>query len=478
MKINSLGKSRVAGRRESGKAQSAMEYLATYGWALLVIGAVASIVYFFASTPQILVPASCSFATGAYCQDMVIGSNVIGSGSMSSGAWLFFTNSQPYMIVNPQVQVNVSGSSSVVAGTCLPANVLPGGAILCNTVLSQTFASGVLVSGKLYFSAIPCQSGNAVSCGATGLRQSYLGSFNAQVAPNLPSAAPSVTISLATNSLSQTAALLTATVTSSNTPISGATVAFSANTPYVTLSPSNATTNSNGQAVSRASGQINGAVTVTAAFANAIATNTVTFTAPPTTSTSTTTSTTSSSTTTIAVQYVYGAATPASASSLSEPLTGSYAEYFCEGSSSNYQISSTSWTADVSTGLLSIGYQTASTCTLNLAGASSITDAGIGEIPSSYTLRTTGIASGPTFSFNYAVGDAQQYTFVLITFVEQISSVTLPSGCSAVVNINSGGFGADYIAVCSGQSPNTYTVSGSANTGYSNGIIYAAYSVG
>ncbi len=180
MKINSSGKSRLAGWRESGKAQSAMEYLATYGWALLVVGAVASIIYFFASTPQILVPASCSFNTGAYCQDLVIGSNVIGSNSMSSGAWFFFTNSQPYAIVNPQLLVNVSGSSSVMAGTCLPANVLPGGAILCNTVLSQNFASGVLVSGKLYFSAIPCQSGNAVSCGSTGLRQSYLGSFNAQ----------------------------------------------------------------------------------------------------------------------------------------------------------------------------------------------------------------------------------------------------------------------------------------------------------
>src|SRR5271157_240596 len=306
MEGNSSRMLKPAGRHKSRKVQSAMEYLATYGWAILIAAAAAVILYFFASSSTTLAPASCSFAFGAYCQDLAIGSNVIGSAPASSGAWLFLTNSQQYLLVNPQVWMNASGIPSHPVN-CIPANVLPGGAILCTVTLAQTVTSGALVSGKLHFSAIPCPSGNALAC-ASGQRQNYLGNFNAQAAPSI-SANIVPQITLAVGSASQTANgggdQLTATVSlpPSNAPIPGATVNFVCSFPancasYVTINPANATTDSSGHAASQISSRTVVTVTVNAIFAGYGATNTVAFTSQLSTLSTSTTSTTSTTTST------------------------------------------------------------------------------------------------------------------------------------------------------------------------------------
>ena len=66
------------GRNRKGKrAQSAMEYLTTYGWAILIVAIVVAILYFYTSVPSNIVNNSCTFVSGAYCNDMIIGTNTM-----------------------------------------------------------------------------------------------------------------------------------------------------------------------------------------------------------------------------------------------------------------------------------------------------------------------------------------------------------------------------------------------------------------
>ncbi|MGC8710743.1 MAG: hypothetical protein ACP5RF_04030, partial [Candidatus Micrarchaeia archaeon] len=60
--------------RSSKRAQSVIEYLITYSWALLIAAIVVSLLYLFVFAPSAIAPSSCSFSTGAYCQELIMGS--------------------------------------------------------------------------------------------------------------------------------------------------------------------------------------------------------------------------------------------------------------------------------------------------------------------------------------------------------------------------------------------------------------------
>lgn len=244
-----------------------MEYLTTYGWAILIIAATVSILYYFVSTPSTFVPSSCRFSLGVYCQDLTVGGgNVL----------LFLTNSQQYTIINPSVtQVSIGGANSLSTTSCLPANVLPGGIILCTVELTQALAPGSSITGSLYFSAITCPSGNAQSCNSLPT-QNYIGTFNTQAGPAISSnliSSNAISISWSSpfpsNAVANGAGYpITATVTlsSSNTPLEGATVAFTAG-GAAKASPSSTTTDSDGNAQDSISSTSAGTYNVVATFA-------------------------------------------------------------------------------------------------------------------------------------------------------------------------------------------------------------------
>jgi len=255
--------------KKDRKGQSVLEYFFVYVWALLLALIVIILLYIFVFAPSAIAPNSCSFVYGAYCQDMILGSN-----SISSKVALFLTNTQQYPIVNPQVSLNIS-NIGIVNGKCLPSYVLPGGAIICNVTLPTTaISTGTLVSGKLYLSAIPCPSGNVTTC-TSEQRQTYTGNFNYHASPLLAGTTLSISIS-ATNS---TTAIgipdpVTATVKLLGYPISGATVNFTASNvttgaklQYISLNPSIATTDSNGNVTSFVSTNTPGFAKITASFA-------------------------------------------------------------------------------------------------------------------------------------------------------------------------------------------------------------------
>ncbi|MFA6073790.1 MAG: hypothetical protein WC758_06755 [Candidatus Woesearchaeota archaeon] len=54
------------------KAQAAIEFLMTYGWALLMIIGIISAIYLFSSNPKDVIPNSCSFGDSFDCVDAQI----------------------------------------------------------------------------------------------------------------------------------------------------------------------------------------------------------------------------------------------------------------------------------------------------------------------------------------------------------------------------------------------------------------------
>ncbi len=59
--------------RKSSKAQAALEFLMTYGWAILVVlAAIAALVYFGVFSPERFLPESCVITSGLACTDFKI----------------------------------------------------------------------------------------------------------------------------------------------------------------------------------------------------------------------------------------------------------------------------------------------------------------------------------------------------------------------------------------------------------------------
>ncbi|MEM4099730.1 MAG: hypothetical protein QXZ38_03710 [Candidatus Micrarchaeaceae archaeon] len=266
----------VDGRVKHLRAQAASEYLIVYAAAMLFITILMVLFYFFVIAPSAIPPNSCSFITGAYCQDMVFGSN-----SAYSSVGLFLTNTQPYPIVNPSIMLNIS-SIGQLQGTCKPNLVAAGGVIICNVTIPQrAIAYGTLESGELYLSAVPCPSGNAAACSTTP-RQTYLGNFDSHVSPLLSStsATVSLTVENATQAANGVPDKLVANVKMLGYPVAGATVTFKANQSFATIKTTPATTDSNGTAVVYISSLTVGKVLVNATFAGVSASQVINFTQP------------------------------------------------------------------------------------------------------------------------------------------------------------------------------------------------------
>ncbi|MDE1846046.1 MAG: hypothetical protein KGH53_02090 [Candidatus Micrarchaeota archaeon] len=258
------------------KVQSATEYILTYGWAFLIAAIVTASLYLFVFAPSTITQSSCSFYSGPYCQDIVLGS----SNTLSKIA-LLLTNTNPFPILNPLLNVNLTGYNPIIA-SCRPNFVYPGGAIICNATITPALSQGALASGKFILSYTPCPGGNVLSC-SNNQRQNFAGTFSTHSSQLL--SPTTITVSLSAQNSSQVALStsfdkLTANVRLLGTPVSGATVNFTSNSISAPVNPLVTTTDGNGNAFSYISSSATGNVFVTASFANIVANVVVAFTAP------------------------------------------------------------------------------------------------------------------------------------------------------------------------------------------------------
>lgn len=147
--------------RNEVRAQSALEFISTYAWGLLILTIVVAVLLAFITLPSTSVPNQCSFTSTVTCVDFVLGSS---AGKVTTMT-INITNSQQYPILNPDLIVEVNGKNSSSA-ICTPADVNPGEALSCSLTLPVNTSLGTLLAGDLYLSIDNCAlSSNYIGSG-------------------------------------------------------------------------------------------------------------------------------------------------------------------------------------------------------------------------------------------------------------------------------------------------------------------------
>jgi hypothetical protein len=134
-------------------AQSAVEYMVTYGWALILITIVLVIFYQFSQIPQRASSPTCEFQQGLYCEDVSIATNAQTSVTTLT---INVINEQSYYLSNPSIIVNFN-NVNLSPGGCSPSIWENGKPALCSVVLPLSSNTlGQFVSAKLYLTAGNC----------------------------------------------------------------------------------------------------------------------------------------------------------------------------------------------------------------------------------------------------------------------------------------------------------------------------------
>ena len=232
------------------RAQSSVDFLVTYGWALLLIAIVLALLYSYITLPANIVPGSCNFYGSISCSDIQLSAHAL---------TLYVLNSQSFPMNGPSLYVSIGGQNSVTS-SCVPNFVLPGGE-MASTVnsLPITTTLSSLYSGYLYLSAGYCglannyaTTGNCVSAPSL----TYSGSFSAHSEPQtnpIPYAANYViyvTVKNASQSHGTMKDPFYAQVMMGNFPVVGATLSFTSNNPAFYLQTSATITNVTGNSLS------------------------------------------------------------------------------------------------------------------------------------------------------------------------------------------------------------------------------------
>lgn len=255
------------------RAQSAVDFLVTYGWALLMISVLLALLFSYTTIPPNIAPGACNFYSSMSCSDIQLSTNAL---------TMYIVNSQSFPVSSPTMYVSINSQNSITA-TCIPNFVLPGGEITCTiSPLPVKAALGALASGYMYLSAAYCGlannyalTGNCISAPT----MTYAGSFSAHSEPQsnpVPYASNYIiyiTVKNATQSHGTAKDPFYTQVMLGNNPVIGATLSFSLNNNAFYLQPSATLTNITGNALSYVwggSGATN--IILTASLGNVIGT--------------------------------------------------------------------------------------------------------------------------------------------------------------------------------------------------------------
>ncbi|MEM0202310.1 MAG: hypothetical protein QXR73_03980, partial [Candidatus Micrarchaeaceae archaeon] len=268
------------------KAQSAVEYLITYGWAILLVAVAVSLLYLYVAVPKAIVPSTCNFVTGVVCQDMILGTNTT---THATEIGLFLINPQQYPIYNPKIYATINGkNTSAIA--CKPSFILAGGSVICVLPAANVSSSfNQFFSGNLYLNVSYCglapKPASLSSC-ATVPKETYKGTYSAHAQPLVyPGYTLALSVQNSTNPANNMKDMLSAHVDLLGYVQSGATVNFTATftkngtnaVPPYSMQSQYATTGTNGQAVDYIWGTKVSNVTVKASYAGLNATKTINF---------------------------------------------------------------------------------------------------------------------------------------------------------------------------------------------------------
>ncbi len=275
--------------RGKKKEQAAVEYLSIYGWALLIIAAMFSMLIIYVTLPQSIAPSRCTISVGFYCNAVVFGTNAT---TQNITIAMAITNKLSLPMDSPNLTITYDGTN--YTGSCSPAYLPPGASSVCEFKIPQKARLGDYVSSPIYITAKTCGLAVNSSC-ASAPKEVYAGNMQAHATTYV---SPNVSLTLSANTTSPIQGhkvKITAYVTLLGYPIGGGVVNFTVNNPNFTISPQSALTSSSGYAYSNLFGSSIGTVKVTGAYASVSKNLTFTFAKAPTTTTTTFGSSSSSS---------------------------------------------------------------------------------------------------------------------------------------------------------------------------------------
>jgi len=120
------------------KGQAALEFLMTYGWAILVvIAAIGALAYFGVLSPDRFLPEKCTLPSGIVCAD---------HSATTSQITLVIQNSQGFAMSTVSVAVNGTGCDATGTGPVTLANGDTGTYVISCSPAVGKFKGDVLVS--------------------------------------------------------------------------------------------------------------------------------------------------------------------------------------------------------------------------------------------------------------------------------------------------------------------------------------------
>ena len=166
------------------RAQSAIEFLSTYGFLFLIVGVTLTMISFLSTSASSEVPTQCSSFGGPACNFVSFFSN---SSAGYSLVTLSITNSESIPI--NITSFAVTAQNTTFAGICAPQFLYPGQQATCMANLTQTPSPGYNLQATYVLNAKYCNLGlSSVSkgyCAIPGLANyetvSYGGSFSTTV---------------------------------------------------------------------------------------------------------------------------------------------------------------------------------------------------------------------------------------------------------------------------------------------------------
>ena len=158
-------------------AQSAVEFLSVYAFAMVIIAIVISIAFILGTshTPSNNIFSSCSIEPLMPCHDAVMVYNAVGG---YTDYIVLFTNQVGYTLYFPSNSFALTttgiGSSGthVTGGDCSPAYASDGSEVICNSIIEGSLSPGIGSTSEAYFSFgyQLCSQSNASVC--------YAGAYN------------------------------------------------------------------------------------------------------------------------------------------------------------------------------------------------------------------------------------------------------------------------------------------------------------
>jgi hypothetical protein len=259
----------------SYRAQSAIEFVTSYSWLLLIIAIVLILLYMFIGAPSTVVPSACSFENGVYCNDIILAAN---TSTHTTKLLLLMTNTQPYPIANPSMYAQINGVNTSVA-SCEPSLANAGSQLFCIVALPLNSSLNAFVTGQVYLNAKYCGlPGSPVSKGSCPVYQeeTYTGEFSAHAQPyGIGKQFATITLQASNSTLAAGSnETIYAIVKFAGIPVRNAIVNFSVNATAGRVMPGSASTNETGVAQALLHGYSPANVSLTVTYGN-ISTNSI-----------------------------------------------------------------------------------------------------------------------------------------------------------------------------------------------------------